>query len=155
MCLALFVPLRSSHGSPISRPPCQCEEIREEIDSRYLLCTKCPMICSCTPAVLTFFGHTHEVAFEFWPPFRSRGASVLLSASYVGFQEIVFGVQHQSRWILPAFGHQPWMTTSQSTNRENGCVEQVIRRTVGFSDWLRDAYKVHRSRPSESSPRAG
>ena len=34
-------------------------------------------------------------------------------------------------------------------------MEQVIRRTLGFNNWLRDAYKVRRSRPSELSPRAG
>ena len=52
------------------------------------------MAHSCDPAVLAFFAHIHQVAFELWPMFGSRGAPVLHSASYTGPQGTVAGVQH-------------------------------------------------------------
>ena len=79
------------------------------------------MARSCDPTVLALIGQTYQVAFELWLMFGSRGVSVLPSASHVGSHQIVFGVQHPSRWALLAFGRQLWMTiTSQLMKREKG-----------------------------------
>ena len=59
---------------------------------------KCSMGRSCDSAVLTFFGHTYQVAFKFWSIFGSRGASALRLASDVGSQGIVVGAQHPYTW---------------------------------------------------------
>ena len=60
-----------------------------------------------------------RVAFEVWPKFGSRGTSVLLSTLYVGSQEVVFGVQHRSRWTLPRI-QQPAMDDTSLSVDEGG-----------------------------------
>src|SRR5258706_14999385 len=93
---------------------------------------KCSMAHSCDPAVLTSFGHIHQIAVGFWPIFGSGGASAPRSASYAGSQGTVVGVQYPSTWTLPAIGHQPWMTTTPySMKRYNLCLKQMVRLTIG------------------------
>ena len=52
------------------------EETKGEVDIQYIM-YRWSMTRSCGPVVLLSFGHTHQVAFEFWPIFGSRGASAL------------------------------------------------------------------------------
>ena len=119
------------------------EDIRREVDTQDIM-YKYFMTRSCDPMAIPFFGHTHQVAFEFWSRLGSRSFSATFSLIR-GLSKNRLGVQYPSRWTHPTFGHQPWMTTTfQSMKRENGCVKQMIRHTVRLYNWLRDPCKVRR-----------
>ena len=76
-----LVPLGSSRGFPIRRPPSQSEGIGKDAN-RWDIMYKCLITHSRDPTVFTLVPYISHMAVEFWRMFGSRGAPALSSVQY-------------------------------------------------------------------------